>query len=88
MWLWSDARKEVKTAARFAPGRYRCAHCQQTGFKDKEIKIDHIDPVVDPATGWVNWDTYITRLFVSSEHMQALCEPCHQLKTNKENETR
>ena len=52
------------------------------------MHIDHIDPVVDPERGFVDWDIYIARLFCSAENLQLLCEPCHKTKTDREREIR
>ena len=75
---------------------YKCAQCgkfflDKTGFK--EIAVDHISPVIDTATGWVDYNTYIDRLFCSVDNLQILCNyagerdgvrSCHKLKTAKE----
>jgi len=52
------------------------------------VQIDHTDPVVDPATGFVNWDTYFDRLYCEVENLQVLCKPCHKDKTNVERKER
>lgn len=79
---------------------FRCAKCgkfflDKTGAK--EIAVDHIDPVVDPKTGWVDYQTYITRLFCSIDNLQILCNfpklrdgvrSCHKIKTSEENSAR
>lgn len=46
--------------------------------------MDHIDPVVGTADGWIDWNTYIDRLFCPVEKLQALCELCHKRKCDKE----
>jgi len=51
--------------------------------KIKNILADHKDPVVDPNVGFVNWDTFIERLF-REDGWQALCEECHSAKTKEE----
>lgn len=50
--------------------------------------IDHIDPVIDPVTGFVSWDNVIERLFVEKEGLQLLCASCHQMKTADERQVR
>lgn len=50
--------------------------------------MDHIDPVIDIDIGFVDWNTYIERLFVGVEGWQLLCTGCHQLKTSLEQEYR
>lgn len=79
---WWERSKAVKNAW-VARGLYKCAACQQV-MKQKGMHIDHIDPVVDPEQGFVDWDIYISRLFCSSENLQLLCEPCHKSKTASE----
>jgi 5-methylcytosine-specific restriction endonuclease McrA len=46
--------------------------------------VDHIKPVVDPIKGFQSWDIFIDRLFCEASNLQAICKPCHLLKTNKE----
>lgn len=62
---------------------YRCCHCKNL-FMQKEMKADHISPVVDPKIGFVDWNTFINRLFVEIDGFQALCKSCHDKKTNEE----
>jgi hypothetical protein len=57
-------------------------------FQFKEIKIDHLNPVIDPTTGFVDWNTFIARLFCEATALQPLCSLCHKLKTIKENAER
>ena len=47
------------------------------------MKADHIIPVVG-TEGFVDFNTFITRLFVESDGYQALCESCHQVVTAQE----
>lgn len=65
---------------------YRCADCGDT-FPLKQVKADHIKPVVG-LEGFVDWNTFITRLFVEDDGFQTLCEACHNQKTNNEREAR
>ena len=46
--------------------------------------VDHIDPVVDPKVGFVDWTTYIERMFVEEDGLQILCKECHDKKTRFE----
>ena len=64
---------------------HECAHCKGH-FPSKQMAEDHIDPVVDPAVGFVDWNTYIERLFVELDNFQSLCKECHTKKTNTEKE--
>lgn len=50
----------------------------------EKVCVDHINPVVDPKVGFVNWDTYINNMFCPEENLQVLCNPCHDKKTKEE----
>jgi hypothetical protein len=73
-------------------GLYECAGCHEVvpvtvrsgGKRNKNVFVDHIDPVVDPAVGFVSFDEYIERMFVEKEGLQVLCAECHTIKTNEE----
>lgn len=58
---------------------YECAKCKGL-FPGTEIEADHIEPVIGPE-GFVNWDTYIERMFVDSDKFRALCKACHAIVT-------
>jgi hypothetical protein len=53
-----------------------------------KIQVDHINPVVDPIEGFISWDSYINRCWVSSDEMQGLCNDCHVRKSATEAVTR
>ena len=80
-------RKEAIKKARVARGQYKCASCEKI-FGPKEIQLDHKIPVVDEEIGFVDWNTYIERLFCDAENFQVLCKPCHETKTFFEQEIR
>ena len=69
-----------KRAARVARNSYKCAACSSI-VPNKEAKVDHIVPVVDPVRGFVSWDEFIARLFVEQDGYQILCQACHAVKT-------
>lgn len=57
--------------------------------------MDHVIPVVDPATGfplledgWPDFNTYFRRMFTGEENFVALCQDCHVKKSKAENEIR
>ena len=76
-----------KKNARIARNTYLCAKCgSKVGNKD--IKIDHINPVVSVEDGFVDWNTYIERMFVEMDGFNALCKKCHDIKTKAENKQR
>jgi 5-methylcytosine-specific restriction endonuclease McrA len=83
-----SGRSQALIDARVGYGKYQCAHCKQI-FGRQEIAVDHIAPVICPKAGFVDWNTYIARLFVPKGKLQVLCRTnCHQTKSNKENKTR
>lgn len=66
---------------------YKCNVCGNN-FDRRDTHMDHINPVIDPEVGFVDWNTYIARLFVEPEGYQCICVGCHKEKTEKENKTR
>lgn len=86
---------EAKRLARIERGKYKCACCGAEGpatLPPKEGRkrrrnnaaVDHINPVIDPAVGFVDWDTVIERMFCEVEGFQVLCWECHEAKTAEE----
>lgn len=74
--------------------KFQCAQCKEW-FKNSNISVDHLDPVVDPIKGFprlengeADWNTYIKRLYCPIENLQILCDLCHQIKTGKEKKRR
>lgn len=84
-------RSSAMTKARISRGKYKCASCKGT-FGRKSIAVDHIEPVVNPDTGFTTFDEYIKRLFCPSSGLQILCnngkKSCHKLKSQLENKRR
>lgn len=89
-------RYECIKQAKVGYGLYKCAECGDIGpptlppeegkkNRVKNIAADHIEPVVDPNVGFVDWNTFIDRLFVELQGWQALCHKCHTIKTREEN---
>lgn len=81
------SQSNAKKIARVSRGIYQCALCNSM-LGNKETRIDHISPVVDPGKGFEGWDTYIKRLFVTTGEYQILCVECHKNKTLEENKKR
>lgn len=75
--------KKVNKATGRLAEHYKCAACSYH-FPLKEVQVDHINPVVDPVKGFVNWDEYIDRMYVAAGGLQVLCKPCHLKKTKEE----
>lgn len=84
--MWPP-RKEAISKARTERGIYKCAICDGS-FGPKEIQLDHINAVVDEETGFIDFNTYIDRLFCGVDGFQVLCRQCHQAKTFFEQEIR
>jgi 5-methylcytosine-specific restriction endonuclease McrA len=78
VWRWSKERYEFLRANKV------CSVCGERA----KIYCDHTRPVVDPAVGFVDWSTYIARMFVDGSGYTALCEGCHKIKTKSERDTR
>ena len=69
-------------------------------YKKYEVKherphMDHIDPVVDPKTGfpyladgWPDFNTYFRRMFSAESNFACMCTNCHKLKTAAERKIR
>lgn len=85
-YKWPYANRAY-AAARIERGFYKCASCGEA-FGPKQVQKDHIVPVVDPFTGFTNWQDFIDRLFVKSNGYQILCLGCHETKTATENQIR
>jgi hypothetical protein len=86
---------------------YKCEECERefketesTGKKTKGgnpkrrflVKVDHVEPVVDPIIGFQNWADYWSRLYIPPEDwatkLQLLCSYCHKSKTTQERDLR
>lgn len=66
---------------------HRCSSCGGT-FPKGQMRADHINPVIDPATGFDSWDEVVGRMFVEKSGYQAVCVPCHKTKTGEERAVR
>lgn len=80
----NEAKTEKKTnikTGRLAQ-HYQCKACQGE-FSAKDVQVDHIQDVVDPLVGFIDWDTYIKRMYCGKDNLQVLCVPCHSLKTQE-----
>lgn len=81
--LYWPYRNEALKAARVDRGLYKCNICKDI-FHKKEIRLDHIQPVVK-LSGFSNWDDYISRMYPKAEGFQTLCLKCNDKKTQEEN---
>lgn len=62
---------------------YLCSECNEW-FMGKDIQVDHKEAVVDPEIGFIDWNTFIDRLWCSIENLAVLCKNCHNTKTSLE----
>jgi 5-methylcytosine-specific restriction endonuclease McrA len=71
--------------------------CEQCGTEAKQgrpkhhprIHVDHIDPVIPiEVNDSFTWDDLIKRMFTTKDNLQALCDNCHSVKTQRENKER
>ncbi len=79
--------KMVNKATGRVAEHYKCAACLSS-FPAKDVQVDHIRPVVCLKQGFVDWDTYIKRMYVDSAGLQVLCKKCHLIKTKEERQER
>ncbi len=89
-FLFSPLRAEALKRARVEEkGKtlYRCAISKKLYTVD-QVKVDHRDPVVDPKTGWVDYNTFMARLFCSPDNLQIISKVEHEKKTKKEQKER
>lgn len=85
VWGWSPEKRAARARAR-TPRKgfyYLCDKCGGE-FLRKETAVDHIEPVVQPELGFVDWNTLVGRLFCHETNLAVLCKPCHKLKTKVE----
>lgn len=76
LWLRSSTRYEAIRNARTKRGKYRCNDCKKL-FRLKEVQVDHIVEI----GSFVDWNSYIEKLFCSIDNLQVLCKKCHKNKT-------
>ena len=89
--FWKPISETLKKA-KVARGVYRCNVCEQevpvshvvNGKRRKNIMVDHINPVVTPSEGFVDWNTFINNLFCEEDNLQAICSACHDKKSTEE----
>ncbi len=79
----AKTEKKINSATKRLAQHYKCKKCKKD-FPAKMVQVDHIKPVVDPKVGFVDWNTFIDRLFCERNNLQVLCKACHDLKTKKE----
>ena len=73
-----DGSKAKKPAV-----QYQCEVCNQWVSSTK-MAVDHKIPVISVEDGFIDWNTFVERLFCAKENLQRICDPCHDEKTLKE----
>jgi len=79
LWGRSLQRNTAMKKAKVEYGKYLCGSCGKI-FRRKDIQVDHIIPV----GRFVDWETYIERLFVDPKGLMILCLDCHKKKTKND----
>lgn len=79
--------RKLNPASGKMANHYKCAKCKKE-FTSTNVQVDHKKPVVDPKEGFVDWNTYIERMYCSIKNLQVLCKPCHKTKTLAERKKR
>ena len=79
----AKTEKKINTATGRMAQHFKCAVCLQD-YSAKNVVVDHIEPVVLPGIGFIDWNTYIERMFCSVENLQVLCKTCHDIKSSIE----
>ena len=63
--------------------QYLCNVCGSYVGSTK-VSVDHVVPVVSVTDGFVDFNTFIERLFCQADNLQVICDDCHNSKTQKE----
>lgn len=79
--------KKINASSGRLAQHYKCKGCKKE-FPMKQVVVDHIKPVVDPKVGFIDWNTYIERMYCVAKNFQVLCKPCHLIKSAKERKDR
>lgn len=90
---WAPIQSCLRNA-KVARGIYLCAGCdeevpvtvvdEEKRKRVKNVFVDHISPIVDPSTGFTDWNSFIENLFCEEDNLQVLCKECHDTKTKLE----
>ena len=90
---WAPIQR-CKKRAHVSRGLYKCDGCgtevppttydEDKRKRVKNIFVDHVIPIIDPAVGFTTWDECIERMFCDSDNLQLLCKECHSGKSQEE----
>lgn len=78
----NNARRQYKGPNKRQKFEYQCNQCK-VWFPEKKINVDHIIPAGSLNTAQ-DLPGFVERLFCEVEHLQCLCENCHDKKTQNE----
>lgn len=81
------AFKKDGSRAKVDAVEHLCSVCKlwKRSSKKRKVACDHIIPVVDPAIGFVDMNTYFARTWCDRSNLQKICGDCHHLKSTAEN---
>lgn len=79
----AKTEKKINPASGRMAQHFKCKKCRKD-FPAKMVQVDHIEPIVTPGLGFVDWNSFVERLFCGKENLQVLCVACHDKKTKKE----
>jgi len=85
LFVWyGEGYKNTKKKAQISYDLFQCEICASI---TKKIKVDHVSPVigVNEKTSEISLDEYFNRVFCDETNLQAICESCHDDKTQMEN---
>lgn len=72
----SKQRSGALNAAKISYGLYQCNECKKN-TRRKDIEVNH-----KIAIGkFIDWDTFIERLFCDTSMLEVVCKSCHKLIT-------
>jgi len=77
-----NSRRPYKGTNKRQKFEYQCNQCK-AWFSDKQIAVDHIVPAGSLNSG-DDLKGFVDRLFCEVEHLQVLCQVCHDIKTKLE----
>jgi 5-methylcytosine-specific restriction endonuclease McrA len=83
VWRQSQVYQEVKRNTRI-PGKSGWFNCQTCGRDTEKICIDHIVPVGKQPTCYLDFGSWLVKLFCGSENLEGICSDCHKEKTKEE----
>jgi len=76
------ARRPNKSENKRLKYEYQCAICSMW-FPEKEIEVDHIEPVGSLRSG-NDLKDFVQNLFCEVDKLRVLCEPCHKKVTKQQ----